>query len=170
MKRNPRVRPRPEHDKPETWLRRGEVAKLLNVGKDAVRYYETSGALHPRQDATGEWRFDPEEVYAYAMTHPKVKKRTDDEIEAAAFELFEQGADRRRVVIALRITVARAQKLWEDWQTADFEVAARSEQEQEARAKREREEREKDEQRRARLARTQAILGRLGAATPTPRR
>lgn len=124
MKHNPRVRPVPDHSKPNTWLRRGEVAKLLNRTKDAVRYLETSGALHPIEDEHGERRFDPDEVYAYAMQHPPApKQKTDEELTASAFRMFEENRTRREVVMALRITTARADALWEEWSIEGFETA-----------------------------------------------
>lgn len=124
MKHNPRVRPVPNHSKPSTWLRRGEVSKLLNCTKDKVRYLETNGALHPIEDEYKEKRFDPDEVYAYAMQHPHApEKKTDEELTASAFKMFEENRTRREVVMALRITTARADALWEEWSTEDFETA-----------------------------------------------
>ena len=136
MKRNPRTRPVPDHSKPNTWLRRGEVAKLLNYTKDKVRYLENTGALHPLQDEYNEFRFDPDEVYAYAMQHPPApKQKTDEELTATAFKMFEENRTRREVVMALRITTARADALWEEWSTEDFETAVAMRRAAEAAAK-----------------------------------
>jgi DNA-binding transcriptional MerR regulator len=162
MKHNPRVRPTPNHLKPETWLRRGEVAKLLNRTKDAVRYLETNGALHPIEDEHGERRFDPDEVYAYAMQHPHApKQKTDEELTATAFKMFEENRTRREVVMALRITTARADALWEEWSTEDFETAATKRREAEAAARKAAEEME---QKRTGEERRKMAYGMLKAA------
>lgn len=163
MKHNPRVRPVPNHSKPDTWLRRGEVSKLLNRTKDGVRYLETSSALHPVKDEYGELRFDPDEVYAYAMTHPQApKQKTDEELTAIAFKMFEENRTRREVVMALRITTARADALWEEWSIEGFEAAVAMRKSAEAAAKAAAEELEHKQTREERNKLTLAMLKSAG--------
>ena len=171
----------PDHADPASWLQRIEVARLLGVTRQSVWYLERQGLLHPRlegpdtlPDEKRERRFDPAEVYAYAMTHPpshKAVPRADGDIAAAAFTMFDEGVARSEVVKKLHITPERADALWAEYHKGDFETAERDRRERERREQEAVAKREEDRQRQQRLERTQSILGKLGgSATPTPRR
>jgi hypothetical protein len=128
-----------------------------------VRYLETNSALHPIEDEHGERRFDPDEVYAYAMQHPHApEKKTDEELTASAFKMFEENRTRREVVMALRITTARADSLWEEWSTEDFETAVATRKAAEAATKAAAEEQEHKRTREERNKLTLAMLKSVG--------
>ena len=115
----------PDHHDKNTWLRRGEVAKLLGVKRESVRGLENTGALHPITDKFGEYRFDPDEVHAYVILHPPQGRPyiSDGELAAQAFALFAAGHGRREVVLVLRITPTHADELFIEWQQDDFIAA-----------------------------------------------
>jgi hypothetical protein len=164
MGRPPRIgRPFPTHADQETWLRRGEVARIFNVTRENVRTMESTGAIHGIVDEHGEHRFDPDEIYAYARTHhQKPRQRSDGELTALAFKMFEAGASRRQVVMKLRITVERADGLWEKWSTDDFETAAVAKKNAEAAAKLEAEERAQNKARAEHRKLAFSVLERAG--------
>lgn len=124
----------PDHNNPASWLRRGEVARLLGISNIAVAHATKSGGLHPITDARGDKLYDPDEVNAYAITH--VRRRgarfmDDGELAAEAAKLFAAGAGRREAVMALRITYARVDELYLEWKRGDSYDAAIAAREQE---------------------------------------
>lgn len=158
--RRKRTQP-PVHDDPSTWLHRIEVIRRLNVTRDAVRYMISRGDLHPIRDSRGDALFDPDEVNAYAMAHPRARagmqQLGDGEITSEAFRLLNDGVTRRDLIMQLRITAERADALYEEWATGDdWQTALRRRREQRAIERAEREEkrraRERAERRRTSLA------------------
>ncbi len=139
----------PDHNDPTTWLHRGEVAKMLGIPRETVRSIEKYGGLHPTKDGRGDMLFDPDEVKAWAMAHPRlgVKLYDDGDIAAAAFKLFEAGRTRVQVVIALRITCERVDALWEEWRRGDFEDAAKARHRAQLQAQAEQEAKARDQRR-----------------------
>ena len=152
----------PNHLNPATWLLRGEVAKLLNIGKESVRYLESNGTLHAVTDARGDHRFDPDEVNTFSATHPlahgKRRSISEGELAATAFDLFNTGRTRREVVTILRITPAKADALFLEWKQDDFEIATSTKRATDERAKLEREAREQDLKRQERRKAALAML------------
>jgi len=139
----------PDHNDPATWLRRGEVAKLLGISRISVKYLDGTGGLHPIRDQRGDYFYDPDEVNAYALSHPRrgAKIYEDGELTCEAFKLFEEGKTRVQVVIALRITCERADALWTEWQRGDFEDAAKARHRAQLRAQVEQEAKARDQRR-----------------------
>ena len=152
------------HDDPSTWLHKIEVAHLLNVTRQAVRAMALRGDLHPIKDTRGDSLFDPDEVNAYAVSHPRILRKhfaTDGELAAEAFRLLNDGATRRELIINCKITAERADTLYEEWSTGDdWQAAMHKRREQRALERAEREERartrERTERRRTSLA---ALIG-----------
>lgn len=161
--RNYRVVP-PVHDDPATWLYRGEVAKLLNSTREGVRLLTARGALHPIKNARGDWLYDPDEVAAWSVAHPKLAARLldDGDLTAAAFELFDAGATRREIVKKLRITCDRVDKLYEQYRVDDLDAALAARRAADRRAHEERERAARDQRRR----RVFDALKTLQAKTP----
>jgi hypothetical protein len=125
-----------------------------------VVYLETNGSLHPIKSANGECLYDPDEVHAYGASHPKKGPRFYDEGEltAVAFEMFSEGAQRREVVIKLKITCARADELWDEWCVGDFDMAARRRRERAIADATSQERRERERARQARHDRAVAAM------------
>lgn len=161
----------PAHNDPSTWLHIVETARLLNVTRQAVRSMVGRGDLHPIRDTRGDALFDPDEVNAYAVSHPHVRNArylNDGELTAEAFRLLNEGAARRELIMQLRITAERADALYEEWSTGDdWDAAVRRRREQRAAERAEREERararERAERRRTSLS---ALIG--GGEKPRP--
>ncbi len=106
----------PQHDDPETWLSRGEVARLLGVSNVSVLLYTKNGTLHPIRDARGDNRYDPDEVNAYSAAHPRGRIiLTKGELAAAFAQLMSENKGRRDAVIELRITFEQADRLYTEW-------------------------------------------------------
>jgi hypothetical protein len=122
---------------------------LLGIPRTSVRYLEGNGALHPIRDRYGDYLYDPDEVHAYAMTHPRRGAKVYDEGDLAceAFKLFEEGKTRVQVVIALRITCERADALWTEWQRGDFEDAVKARHRAQLQAQLEQEAKARDQRR-----------------------
>jgi hypothetical protein len=143
---------------------------MLGITRQSVWALEKAGVLHPQlegpdtlPDDKRPRRFDPAEVYAYAMTHSPRKPipKSDGDIAAAAFGLFDDGVSRNEIVKRLHITVNQADTLWEQWRQNDFETAARERHEHEERERQERADREKTRERQERFTRAQEALGQL---------
>lgn len=125
----------PDHNNRASWYTRGEVAKLIGLTLQGVRYLHETGVFHAWKDAHGEWRLDPAEVdrYLKARADRLLKRkgeraRAAGEIAAAAFAMFDQGRTRREVVTTLKLEPEQAQRLWEQWQPETFEEAQRLQQ------------------------------------------
>ena len=158
----------PDHNDPTTWLHRGEVAKLLGTTRNVVKKLQLEGALHPLKDSRGDLLYDPDEVHAYALAHPKLGRKLydDGDITAAAFKLFEEGKTRRQVVMTLRITCDRADALYAEWKRDDFDEVLAEKRAAETRATAEREA-QRRETRRKRIFDT---IKSLRTVTNPPRR
>ncbi len=94
------------------------------------------GALHPTRDFRGDARYDPDEVNAYAVSHPRHGRRIfdDGELTAEFAKLMAQGKGRRDAVMELRITFARADELHAEWMRGnEFAVAQASRMQEHAR-------------------------------------
>lgn len=118
---------RPDHNDPATWLCKLETAKMLGVSRQMVYKLSKEGALHPIIDKRGDYFFDPDEVQAYALTHPKIKRYgVGGDLAAEAFKLFDAGRRRQDCVIELRCTPQQIDELWAEWKRDDF-ASARAE-------------------------------------------
>lgn len=129
-----------EHDF-RTWPRREEAAKQLGISVATLRRYERK-LLNPIKDGNGHHRFDPQELRAVGpeiakrrkrkVASPKPPKdpprpagpvhdteppqtRVSGEVTKRAFEMFEQGHSRLRVVMELREPVENVDWLWEKY-------------------------------------------------------
>lgn len=149
----------PRHDDPTTWLSRGEAAKLLGITTVSVLRLDKSGALHPIRDFRNDARYDPDEINAYSVAHPRRGRGilSDGDLTAEAVKLLEQGRNRRELVVELRITFARADELYREWAHGDFETALAAHARAETRRAQQREQAERERaraQRRAQLRQT----------------
>ena len=164
--KGPRDR-QPVHDDPTTWLQRFEVARILGLTRNGVFDIEHRGGLHPIRNARGDKLFDPDEVQAWAIAHPKQGRKLydDGDIAAAAFKLFSDGKTRREVVIELRITCDRVDKLYEQYRVDDLDVALAARRAAERRAGEERERAARDRRRRRVFDALKTLQ-----AKPSPRR
>lgn len=117
----------PAADKPDVdtrdWLTRVEVVDLLDVTVSLLIRLEEKGVLHPRKTPakapTGPREiivYSPKELAANADHLRRKAIASAGEQSARAFEAFEAGRNVREVVVDLRVTGARAQKLYEEWQ------------------------------------------------------
>jgi hypothetical protein len=117
-----RAKPRKDLSK---WLTRIQVCDLAGVSYDTVIKWQKRGLLHPEysrehgRTSRPITVYDPQEL----ANLPQFKRHTAQhsspidpgEQTARAFELFDRGATLREVVIDLRITVAQAEVLLEQW-------------------------------------------------------
>ena len=119
----------PDSKNSDTWYTCGEVAELLGCSRSGVKARE-GRALHPVIDAHGTHRYPPAEVQALRFHDqrlgrgPALGPTTDGQLTAAAFQMIESGRSRNEVIIALGITAAQADALWEDYRIGSFEEAA----------------------------------------------
>lgn len=169
--RNGRRTTPPSHNDPATWLRRSEVAKILNMTNVGVLHAERAGGLHPISDDRGDKLYDPAEVQAYAVSHPRRGARfyDDGDLAAEAAKLFAAGVGRREIVMRLRVTFDRVDDLYLEWSKGDDLAAAAARRKQErTEAALAREERRRARERTTRLNRASRLLA-AAAAPSTPR-
>ena len=113
--------PSNSEDKPR-WLTHTEAADLVGVSYNTVAYWARQGKLHPQKErrtlANGTVRevtvFDLDELMKLARRREPNANDTG-EIAARAFELFEDGAATREVVMKLRKAPERIEALHEQW-------------------------------------------------------
>lgn len=107
------------------WLTRVELVDLLDVTVSQLIRLEEKGVLHPKKSpskaTTGPREiivYDPKELAANAGVLRKRVTASPGEQSARAFEAFDRGLSVREVVVDLRVTGQRAQKLHEEWKDA----------------------------------------------------
>jgi hypothetical protein len=83
-------------------LTRYQVARQLGVGITTVLRMCARGELHPRPGANGVWRYDPAEVVRLQAMRTDPGRRTAGQTAAAAFHMFDTGAEFKDVVILLQ--------------------------------------------------------------------
>jgi DNA-binding transcriptional MerR regulator len=113
--------PSNSEDKPR-WLTHTEAADLCGVSYNTVAYWARQGKLHPQKErrtlSNGTVRevtvFDVHEIMKLARRRGRDVNDTD-EVAARAFEMFEDGAPLREVVIKLRKAPERIEALHEQW-------------------------------------------------------
>lgn len=103
-----------------TWYTRGEVAEMLGCTRIRVKQLEGT-RLHPEIDEKGVRRFNAHEVRALVLkrqapTKTERDRRTQGQIRAAIFSMFDQGLSHREIVIMAQVTSAQVAEAWEDWQ------------------------------------------------------
>jgi hypothetical protein len=106
------------------WLTRNESTDALSISIQTLKNYESRGLLHPlrvpRRDTRGHEQcvvvYDPKELAKLprGVGRP-FASRESGELNARAFEMFEQGKNNREIVIALRETSERIRELREMW-------------------------------------------------------
>src|SRR5258708_6200726 len=98
-------------------LTRVQVARQLGVGVTAVHHMRLRGELRPQRDAGGVWRYDPADVIRVAAKRGVRGLRTDGDVAAEAFRMFDQGGELKDIVSALRITPAEVRRLFNELQS-----------------------------------------------------
>jgi hypothetical protein len=88
---------------PSTYgLTRSEVARQLGVSTTEVHRMGLRGALRPKRDDRGVWRYDPAEVVRAAAGRSTAARRTRGQTAALAFRMFDQGGELKDIVMALQ--------------------------------------------------------------------
>lgn len=113
----------PASTAPARYLSRSEAAELLGVAVSTMMQYEQRGKIVPHwaviADSTGRLRNSPiyhiSDVLKLPRKAPNPTPDNPDELTARAFELFEQGKSLREVIILLRATKEKIDRLHEDW-------------------------------------------------------
>jgi hypothetical protein len=107
------------------WLTRTQIVDMLCVSYETVKNWERRGLLHPEvsklhgKTTQPVLVYDPQELASLPQYKRHMAQRSSvpdpGERTARAFELFDRGATIRQVVIELRLTVAHAEALLEQW-------------------------------------------------------
>ncbi len=107
------------------WLTRNEATDVLSVSTQTLKNYESRGLLHPlhvpRRDARGHEQvvvvYDPKELAKLprGLGRPFAPRELG-EINARAYELFNQGRSVQEVVIELREPSDKIRELREKWE------------------------------------------------------
>lgn len=112
-------------------ITRAEVAARLGVSTSTVRRME-SCYLHPVQDASGTWLFDPAELERVPQRPPKREIAVPDlrsgserreraregRIVAGIFKMFERGVPLPKIVIATKQQPEVVRRLYSEWMTS----------------------------------------------------
>ncbi len=108
----------------DAWLTCVQVSDLCGISLQTVRNYSRPGGpLKPRRDRRVQdsgsmkevWVYDPREIAKLPKRKLRSVPNDPGEIAARAFEMFDDGAQPRRVVTVLRETPARVMELHEQW-------------------------------------------------------
>jgi hypothetical protein len=99
-------------------LTRGQVAQQLRIGITTVHRMRVQGQLHPRRDGAGAWRYDPAEVVRLAAKRGVPGARTEGEIAARVFQMLDQGAGLREIVMEVRLVPQEVRRLYADYKTS----------------------------------------------------
>jgi hypothetical protein len=99
-------------------LTRGQVARQLRIGITTVHRMRLQGQLHPRRDHAGVWRYDPAEVARLAVARGILETRSEGEIAARVFQMLDQGAGLREIVMAVRLVPQEVRRLYADYKTS----------------------------------------------------
>lgn len=98
----------------EHTLTRAEVARELGTSSTSVRRLEAAGALHPRRDALGVWRFSAVEIeQAKATRRPRARDVGD--VAGRAYALFARGRVAVDAVTELSLEPRVADELYAHW-------------------------------------------------------
>jgi hypothetical protein len=82
--------------RPSTYgLTRSEVARQLGVSTTEVHRMRLRGALRPKRDERGVWRYDPAEVVRAAAGRHTAARRTRGQTAALAFRCSTRGVSSR---------------------------------------------------------------------------
>jgi len=103
---------------PPDGLTRSQVARQLGVGVTAIHHMRLRGELRPTRDAGGVWRYDPADVIRAAAKRGVRGLKTQGDVAAEAFRMFDQGGELKDIVSALRITPAEVRHLYKEWQSS----------------------------------------------------
>jgi hypothetical protein len=117
--------PSPPDDKPR-WLTHTEAADLVGVSYNTVAHWARRGLLQPQKERRTLTNGTVREVTVFDInTVLKVARRRNPndandanaigETAALAFEMFEEGAPVRKVVIKLRQSPERVEALHDQW-------------------------------------------------------
>jgi transposase-like protein len=99
-------------------LTRQQVARQLGVGITTVLRMCQRGELHPKQAANGVWRYDPAEVVRLCAQRTTPGRRTLGQTTAAAYQMFDTGAELKDIVLALQISADEVRRHYRDWQSS----------------------------------------------------
>ena len=103
---------------PPDGLTRSQVARQIGVGVTAVHHMRLRGELRPTRDAAGAWRYDPADVIRASSKRGIRGLKTQGDVAAEAFRIFDQGGELREIVSALRVTPDEVRRLSKDWQSS----------------------------------------------------
>jgi len=79
------------------------------------------GQLHPRRDGAGVWRYDPAEVVRLAAARGVPGPRTEGEIAARVFQMLDQGAGLREIVMTVGLVPREVRRLYADYKTSLYD-------------------------------------------------
>jgi hypothetical protein len=104
----------------EGWLTRAQVAAELGY-RSVFPIRKMEGTkLHPVREARG-WVFDPLEVAGLKATRtapsPSGPSRSDGQIAARVFYLFDHGRELREIVQEAEVPPSVVRELWHEWLT-----------------------------------------------------
>lgn len=117
-----------------TWLTQNQAIDLLQVSRNSLQRWEREGLLRTaRAVREGSRRavivYDPNELVRMPRPRRLSSENAEGELHARVFELFDEGATVREVVIATRETVSKINELREQWLDAggaDFVVGTQA--------------------------------------------
>jgi hypothetical protein len=104
----------------EGWLTRAQVAAELGYRSIFPIRKMEGRKLHPVREARG-WVFDPVEVAGLKATRvapgPPSSPRSDGQIAARVFYLFDHGRELREIVQEAEVPPSVVRELWHEWLT-----------------------------------------------------
>jgi hypothetical protein len=109
------------------WISRWEAAEALGVTENTIINWERKGHLKPilvvKADRGGaeraQWLYKPAELAAMPRSNRFARRiRSEGEVAARAFELFNEGKTIREIVIALREEPSKIETLKEQWENS----------------------------------------------------
>src|SRR5262245_8625511 len=101
-----------------TGLTRQQVADQLGVGITTVLRMCRRGELHPKLGANGVWRYDPAEVVRLGAQRTNPGRRTAGQTAAAAYQMFDTGAELKDIVLTLQISADEVRAHYRDWKSS----------------------------------------------------
>ena len=98
-------------------LTRRQVADQLGVGITTIHRMRLRGDLHPVCGDNGVWRYDPADVLRAMGRVGLPKNATPGQVSAVVFQMFEDGASLREIVMRLHIDPEEVRRLYHWWRT-----------------------------------------------------
>ena len=107
-----------------TWLTSRQAADAFNASENTIRAWAQRGQIrsaralrhHKKRGMREVDVYEPSDVSKILSSRRlSTVNRSDGELAARAFELFDRGTPKRRIVIDLRETPAKIEELYEQW-------------------------------------------------------